>query len=370
MSRFLKLSAVLLIGLRNICIALILGIFILILQHPLREIAFALLGETPEIKDAAIAYFNARIIGAPAVFINYVLMGWLLGREESGKVLVLSLIGNITNMILDYLLIMQWGWGAAGAGFAMAISQYLMLLIGLIFFSLQIQWQNLQTIMIKFFDISALKSSFSLNINIFVSTFILISATDLFSLESTTMGAIIFTQNTLILQIIFLALYVVEGLGLATESLVGNFVGQNTREKLPDLVNLSVRTSLVVGLPFGLIPAIFPQTIFGLFTDHVEITNEINIYIWWLPFFLIFSSIALVLEGYFLGLTEGAILRNVNLIAISLGFLPLGIAAWQFHNNHLLWLAYSMFMFIRMAIFGTKAARTFEGDYVEAPQHN
>lgn len=360
----------LLIGLRNICIALILGIFILILQHPLREIAFALLGETPEIKDAAIAYFNARIIGAPAVFINYVLMGWLLGREESGKVLVLSLIGNITNMILDYLLIMQWGWGAAGAGFAMAISQYLMLLIGLIFFSLQIQWQNLQTIMIKFFDLSALKSSFSLNINIFVSTFILISATDLFSLESTTMGAIIFTQNTLILQIIFLALYVVEGLGLATESLVGNFVGQNTRGKLPDLVNLSVRTSLVVGLPFGLIPAIFPHTIFGLFTDHVEITNEINIYIWWLPFFLIFSSIALVLEGYFLGLTEGAILRNVNLIAISLGFLPLGIAAWQFHNNHLLWLAYSMFMFIRMAIFGTKAARTFEGDYVEAPQHN
>jgi MATE family multidrug resistance protein len=212
-------------------------------------------------------------------------------------------------------------------------------------------------------DWSALKSAFALNGNIFVSTLILISTTDIFSLESNTMGTIIFTQNTLILQIIFLALYVVEGLGLATESLVGYFTGQGAKEQLASLVRLSGQASLFLGLAFALVPALFPQRIFGLFTDHVEIISQIDTYIWWLPLFLTFSSVALALEGYFLGLAEGRTLRNINLTAITLGFAPLSIVAWQFHNNHLLWLAYSMFMCIRMVMLGIQVPKTFESDF-------
>jgi MATE family multidrug resistance protein len=355
----------LLIGLRNILIALVLGILLLILQYPFREIAFSMLNDTPEVKASAVAYFNARIIGAPAVFINYVLIGCLLGREESGKVLLISVMGNAVNILLDYLLIIHWGWGATGAGLSMAISQYLMLLVGLIFFCLQIQWQMLKAITGKLLDWSALKSAFVLNGNIFVSTLILISTTDIFSLESNTMGTIIFTQNTLILQIIFLALYFVEGLGLATESLVGYFTGQGAKEKLASLVGLSAQASLVLGLAFALVPALFPQWVFGLFTDHIEIISQIDTYIWWLPLFLTFSSVALALEGYFLGLAEGRTLRNINLTAIILGFMPLSIAAWQFHNNHLLWLAYSMFMCIRMVMLSIQVPRTFESDFGE-----
>lgn len=353
----------LLIGLRNILIALVLGILILILQYPLREIGFAVLSETPEVKASAVAYFNARIVGAPAVLVNYVLIGWLLGREESGKVLLLSVIGNVANIGLDYLLIMHWGWGATGAGLSTAVSQYLMLLIGLTFFCLQIQWQELRTIAEHFLDLSALKSALALNGNIFVGTFIVISTTSLFSLESSTMGTIIFTEDALMLQIVFLALYVVEGLGLTTESLVGNFVGQSANEKLVSLVRLSAQTSLFMGLTFALVPTLFPQRIFGLFTNHVEITGQIATYVWWLPLFLTFSSVALALEGYFLGLAEGHTLRNINLTAITLGFAPLSVVALQFHNNHLLWLAYSMFMFIRMVMLGIQVPRTFESDY-------
>ncbi len=352
------------IGLRNILIALVLGILLLALQYPFKEIVFSMLNDTPGVKSSAVDYFNARIIGAPAVFINYVLMGWLLGREESGKVLLLSLIGNTANILLDYMLIIHWGWRATGAGLSMAISQYLMLLLGLIFFCFQIHWQSLKAITTKLLDWSALKSAFALNGNIFIGTLILISTTDIFSLESNTMGTIIFTQNTLILQIIFLALYVVEGLGLATESLVGYFVGKDSKDKLASLIKISVQASLILGLAFALIPAFFPQRIFGLFTDHMEIISEIDRYIWWLPIFLIFSSVALSLEGYFLGLAEGATIRNINVTAITLGFAPLSIVAWQFHNNHLLWLAYSMFMCIRMVMFGTSVTNSISKKYL------
>jgi MATE family multidrug resistance protein len=97
-------EAALLVGLRNGLIALGLGIVLLILQYPLREVGFSLLSADIDVKAAGIDYFNARIWGAPAVLLNFVLIGWLLGREENSKVVVLSVIGNAANIILNYTL--------------------------------------------------------------------------------------------------------------------------------------------------------------------------------------------------------------------------------------------------------------------------
>lgn len=129
-------------GLRNGAIALALGLALLILQYPLREVGFALLNGAPEVKASGIAYFDARIWGAPAALLNFVLIGWLVGREENGKVLLLSIIGNAANVILDYVFIIQWGWNSMGAGVSQASSQYLMLLVGIVLASWEIQRQE------------------------------------------------------------------------------------------------------------------------------------------------------------------------------------------------------------------------------------
>ncbi|MBE9152380.1 MATE family efflux transporter, partial [Coleofasciculus sp. LEGE 07092] len=94
---------VLLTGLRNGIIAVGLGLAILILQHPLQELGFALLSAAPEVKSSSQAYYATRIWGAPATLLNFVFIGWFLGREESSKVLLLSVIGNAANVVLDCL---------------------------------------------------------------------------------------------------------------------------------------------------------------------------------------------------------------------------------------------------------------------------
>ena len=124
---------VLKICLRHSLIALSIGILILILQQPLREIGFTLLSATAEVKASGITYYNSLIWGAPATLLNFVLMGWFLGLEGGGKVLLLSVVNKATNIILDYLFIVRWGWESAGAGAATAISQYLTLLVGVVF---------------------------------------------------------------------------------------------------------------------------------------------------------------------------------------------------------------------------------------------
>ena len=356
-------EAMLLVGLRNGIIALSLGILILTLQYPLREIGFSLLSGTPDVKASAIAYFNARIWGVPAVLLNFVLIGWFLGREQSGKVLLLSAIGNIANIVLDYLFIVRQGWESTGAGISQASSQYLILLLGMILASQQIQWKEIPSVARRLLDLPAFKSTFTLNANIFVKNLAIISSLAIFSGLSSGMGTTIFAENALIVQIIALACYCFEGLGYATETLTGIFKGQQANDKLKFLLEIAGGTGVLLGFTFALWCIVFPQTVFGLLTNHDEVIEFIDMYIPWLLVILTFYSISVVLEGYFIGLTEGRILRNVALIAMGVGFAPVALTASYFHNNHILWLSLSCFMVVRAVALAVQLPRTLRPDY-------
>lgn len=360
-------EAVLLVGLRNGLIALVLGILILILQCPLRDVGFSLLSADLNIKASGINYFNARIWGAPAALLNFVLIGWLLGREENSQVLLLSAIGNAANIILDYVFIIQWGWNSMGAGASQATSQYLMLFIGLFLASQKVQWQEVRTVTPKLLDLTAFKATLALNGDIFIRTLTELSVYTVFGNLSAMMGTILFTQNSLLGQITHMSVYLTNGMGFATETLTGNFKGQKSKEQFIPLLRVSVASSLFIGLSVSTICVLFPQTIFGIFTNHTEITEHINTYIWWFFFVLAFASVASMLEGFFLGLAEGKIVRNVSLISTVFGFIPSAIAVWYFHNNHVLWLSLALFLFAKTSVLLVYLAKYLSSDAEVVP---
>lgn len=360
-------SEELLVALRNGCIALGIGVILLLLQYPLQHVWFALVSGTPEVKAAGMDYFSARIWGAPAVLLNFVVMGWLFGKEQSGRVLWMTAIGNAANIGLDYLFIVRLGWESFGAGVSQALSPYLMLLLGLIFVFWQIRWQELRTAVQQLFDWSAFQAAFAFNSNVFIGTFIFMCTYTLFNIETATMETTVFAEDTLLGQILVLAFFFYEGLGLATESLVGNFKGSGENQKLLPLLQSSSAIALFVGLGFAFVCVLFPQTVFGLFTNHSEVTAQINIYVWWLIPVLVFSAVGFLFEGYLLGLAEGQTLRDATFIAAGVGFVPVAVIAWQFHSNHYLWLALSAFLAARMVALGTQLPRTLRDDSVGEP---
>ena len=243
-------EGVLLVGLRNGLIALVLGIALVLLRYPLGELGFAFLDIAPEVKAAGRAYFNTQIWGAPAFLLNFVLFGWFLGLEKNGLVVVLSVVGNAGKIALDYLLILRWGWESTGAGVSSAISQYLCLLVGLIFLYQEIQWQEVRAVAEKIWHPSAIKSTLTLNGNIFVSNLIFIFTSLTFNYQGQD-GTIIYAQNALLLQIRNFTIYFVEGLGFGTESLVGNVKGKGFSQQLVPLAIVPVGTAQSVGLCFG-----------------------------------------------------------------------------------------------------------------------
>lgn len=341
-------ETMLLVLLRNGLIALVLGIAILILQHPMQQLWFALLNATPEVKRAGIVYFNARIWGASAVALNFVIIGWLLGLEKSTQVLWMTIVGNGANILLDYFFIARWGWGTRGAGLSACLSQYLTLLIGMIWVSREIQFQEIVFIAKRCFNWLEFQAAFALNGNIFIRILASRGTMVLFTSFSAIMGTKILAGNALMIELFLLSFSCMEGVGLAVETLIGNFKGKQENENVVPLVAIAVGTSFLIALAFSLTSILFPQQVFGLLTDHIDIIQVIQGYRIWLLPVLGFISIAYVLDGYFFGLADGVTPRNSALVGLLVGFTPIGVlAAWYFHSNSLLWLAFSMCMMLR-----------------------
>lgn len=355
---------VILILLRNSSIAIAIGTIILILQLPLRELGFTLLSATPEVLESGRAYYNALIWGAPATLLNFVLLGWFLGREQGGKVLLMSVIDKTANVSLNYLFIIRLGWASSGAGWATAISQYLNLLVGLILIIQQLPVASVQNLSHKIFDRSAWYKIFNLNRDITIRTLALLSTFALFTNLSAIIGTTVLATNTLLMQVVTLGAYFVDGIAFATESLAGILRGQKNNHQLLSLIKLAGGISLSIGVAMSIVFWLIPQPLFRLLTNHAEVIEQIDNYVFWLLPVLGFGSIAYMLDGYFLGLSEGKILRQSTIIAASLGFLPMAIVAWQYQSSHLLWLGLSLFMLGRSLTLGFKVPQTYRSKSV------
>jgi MATE family multidrug resistance protein len=355
-------EAILLAGLQNALIALGLGMLFLLLQYPLGKLGFMLLNANPDVKLAGIAYFNIRIWGAPAALVNLVLIGWFLGREQNRKVLLLTIIGNVANVALNYLYIVLWDWSSMGAGLSQAISQYITLFVGLVMISREVPLKEVGTLTGKVLNLSAFQTPFVLNRNLSVRSIVIVSIFVLFSAFSATLGTDVLAENVLLLQIVALSMYMCDGVEYATVTLTGNFQAQGATHKFVPLLQIALGTNLVIGLVVGLAAVFFPDPIFHMFTSHSELIETIKIYIPWVLLVIVGSGVAYILDGYFAGLGEGAAVRNTYLISGFLGITFLSLSAFYFHSNQFLWLALSLFMLSCSFTLGIQIPRTLQSN--------
>ena len=337
---------------RAALVGLTVGFLILSLQVFIRELGFLLLSGSPEVEAAGRDYFNARVWGAPAVLANFALLGWFLGREQSHNALWMTLLANLSNISLNYVFIIQWQWAAYGAGLATALSQYLMLLLGLLLLRRQGPWPKLQ--LQDIFDRDALGAFFQLNRDLLVRTFCLITAFALFTNFSALLGTVALAANAILLRLLHLSAWLIDGVAYATESLAGILGGARKWAQLKRLHRMSLFWSALSGLALGTLFGFGWPWIGTLLTSHVQTQTMARDHLFWLVFTVIVGAIAFSYDGLFLGLTQGKLLRNAMLASTCLVFVPVAVTAHLLGSNQLLWMAMGAFMIARSITLSAK----------------
>ena len=337
-----------LILIRNSLLALGVGLGVWLLRSPISAVGFALLQAEPDVRLAGEAFYNGRILGAPAVLLNYVLLGWLLGRSKGKQVIALATISSGSNILLDYWFIQRMGLESYGAGLATALSQYILLVMGIGLVLIEgIPWHRWTAIRARLWQPAALLSLFNLNRDILVRTFALVISMSLFTNFSSGLGSTVLGVNALLIQVVLMSAYFMDGIALAVESYAGQFYGAQAKDDLYGLLLLGIVGSVALGMAIALFLTLLPTRFFPLLTDHTILLNAVPQYVGWLFLVLGFGGAAFTLDGYFLGLTDGRSLRNATLVAALVGFLPLAIIANWLALPHLLWLALASLMMTR-----------------------
>jgi MATE family multidrug resistance protein len=117
--------------LRALALAGSIGLAIVLLQTPIRFLAFAFMHSSAAVKGYAESYYDVRVWSAPAALANYAVLGWLLGTRRTSLALAIQVAMNGVNIALAILFVLGLGWGIRGSAGATLAAEILAALAGI-----------------------------------------------------------------------------------------------------------------------------------------------------------------------------------------------------------------------------------------------
>lgn len=331
---------------RGLLVALSVGLLIVLLQWPLRTLMFFLMQLTPEVAPLCTSYYNICVWGAPAMLGLYVLIGWLIGMQNTRIPMLLAIGQNVVNIGLSLLLVIGFGMEIQGVALGTMVAQWSTFLVGIALILRyygrllrrhRSRWSELRRGLARFF---------SINLDIFLRTVCLVAVNLYFTSAGAMQGAEILAANTLLLQFFMFFSYVMDGFAFAGEALAGRYLGARNQSMLKRTVRHIFGWGVLVASLFTLVYYSCGSAVLRLLTTDADVVHTATRYLWWAVAVPFAGMAAFVWDGIFIGMlkTRGMLLSC--LVAALAFFL---IYWWMFPvmQNHALWLAFIIYLLTR-----------------------
>lgn len=332
--------------LRSTGISLMLALALLILQYPIRLIAFELIDTSAEVQQLATLYFHICIWGAPATLGLYSFSGWFIGMQNSRFPMFIAITQNIVNIVASLLFVFVFGMKVEGVALGTLIAQY----AGL--FMAYLLWLRYYRPLRKYisrkqlFTHDAMKRLFQVNRDIFLRTLCLVAVTVFFTSTGAAFGDVVLAVNTLLMQLFTLFSYIMDGFAYAGEALTGKYIGAGNRQELQRTIRHLFGWGIALSLVFTLLYGIGGKEFLGLLTNEQSVISASGDYFYWVLAIPLAGFAAFLLDGICIGATSTHIMLKAMVVASGSFFL----IYYSLHNvlhNHALWLGFIVYLALR-----------------------
>ncbi|MFJ5760531.1 MATE family efflux transporter [Neobacillus sp. NPDC093182] len=331
---------------RPAIIAILFGVLFILLQKPILQISLFLFGGSEAVKSFAADYFLIRIWGAPFILLNYVIIGWLMGRSKVKLSLAIQILMNLLNISLDLLFVLVFGMGVDGVAFATVIAEISAVIFG---FALIIRTTTFKVNDFKFkmlLESKSLIRMLRVNRDIFFRTICLLTMTGLFTAKGASMGEVTLAANAVLLQIHYIMAYLFGGFANASGILVGKSIGARDRYLYKRALSLSAGWGLGSAILLALTIIVVGDQIVGFFTTLPEVKDIALELLVWMVVFPIVGFWGLQLEGIFFGATEAKYIRDSIVLSLLVFLAALWLLVPIYHNTGV-WVAFILFSLSR-----------------------
>ncbi|XP_011047404.1 PREDICTED: MATE efflux family protein FRD3-like isoform X1 [Populus euphratica] len=279
-------------------LGLVQAIFLIVGAKPVLHIMGVKSGSA--MLNPAMKYLTLRALGSPAVLLSLAMQGVFRGFKDTKTPLYATVIGDLTNIILDPIFIFVCRWGVSGAAIAHVLSQYLISVILL--------WRLMKKIdlvppSVKDLQFSRfLKNGFLLLARVIAATIcVTLAASRAARLGSTTMAAF-----QICLQVWLTSSLLADGLAVAGQAIIACAFAEKDYQKATTAAARVLQMSFILGL--GLAVVVGLALHFGdmIFSKDPDVLRIIAIGIPFVAGTQPLNSIAFVFDGVNFGASDFA----------------------------------------------------------------
>ena len=345
-------------------VAIALAACVIVLHPPLLGLGFFLMSAQADLSALADSYATIRIPSAPAVLLTYAIVGWFIGRQNTRWPMLIVVLTNAVNIGLDFLFIIALEMYSDGAALATVIAEYLGCSV-----ALYGVWRNWPRNLAPGFytqlkSWAAYQRLLRSNGNLFIRTMCLLFSFAFFIAMGDKLGSDVLAANTLMMQLVLMAAYAMDGFAFAAEALTGNSLGARKLAEFYKVVRYCSFWCAVTALGMSLFFLMFHSILFGLLTSMTSVSALMGEYAPWLILLPLVAAPSYLLDGVFVGSAETRYMMQTMLFSVLVVYLPL----WFFTRhlgNHGLWLAFCAFNAARgVSLYLCYLKKTREGSWL------
>jgi len=331
---------------RSVAVAIAVAMTILILQVPIKWLAFLVVNPEKEVMGLASSYFDICVWGAPAMLVLYSLSGWFVGMQNTRIPMMISIIQNVVNILASLTLVYGCGMKVEGVACGTLFAQYVGCAIAIILWAKVYGRLTKHFVREGLFDFVKMLEFFKVNYHIFLRTLCLVAVNLFFLAAGARQGAVILAVNTLLVQLYILFSYFLDGFAFAGEALCGRYHGAANSIAFKETVRLVFAWGGAIAIVFTLMYAIGGQWFLNVLTDERSVAEAAVDYLPWAVAVPLAGVAAFVWDGVFIGVTatKGMLLSSVVATIVFFSVYLIGKDAYA---NHALWLAFVAFLITR-----------------------
>lgn len=337
--------------LRSLSISLLLALALLLLQYPIRNIAFMCMDTSEEVRQLATLYFHICIWGAPATLGLYGFTGWYIGMQNSRFPMFIAITQNIVNIAASLFFVFVLKMKVEGVALGTLVAQYAGLGMACLLWLAYYRPLRKYLLQKALFDRAEMKRFFQVNRDIFFRTLCLIAITVFFTSTGAAYGDVVLAVNALLMQLFTLFSYFMDGFAYAGEALTGKYIGAKDNQSLRLTIRYLFKWGIALSLLFTLLYGAGGKSFLGLLTNDTSVISASEEYIYWVLAIPLAGFSAFLLDGICIGATATHLMLRSMLVA-SASFFLLYYGLHDTLGNHALWMAFIVYLSLRGVVQG------------------
>jgi putative efflux protein, MATE family len=338
---------------RALVLGMGIGIFMALLAMPILAFAIWVLAPEAGVEAALADYFHWRIWSAPFSLINYALLGWFYGRAAAKTGMMLQLLLHLIDITLSIYFVHGLGWGVPGAAFATVIGQAVAALAGLTI--LVRHYGGARALLARIApgemrDAPAIRRMFGLSRDLMIRSMALMGAYAWFAAQGSRMGEVPLAANAVLLNLLMVVGFFLDGIAQAAEQLTGKAVGANWRPAFDRAYRLSMLWGLLIALGLGALWYLSGPWVIGFMTTNDAVRAHALDYLPIAALCALTFMPAFVYDGILIGTTQNVVMRNGMIASLGV-FLVAALALQPLWGNWGLWAALHCWFIARGLIY-------------------